>query len=67
MKRYLLFVCPNFYPGGGKRDVAGDFDFLDEIKIHLGRNDIDFPSEYHILDMEERKWIDLEGKEIESL
>jgi hypothetical protein len=64
MKRYLLFACANFYPGGGKHDVAGDFDSLEEIKSHIDLNDV--PSEYHILDMEERKWIDFDGKEVEN-
>lgn len=40
MKRYLLFVGPNFYPSGGWSDFAGSFDELGQAKAHLRRGDV---------------------------
>lgn len=54
MKRFLLFECPHYYPGGGSHDVIGDYDTLEECYQNITDKS---NNDYEILDLEERKWI----------
>lgn len=49
MKRYLLFQGSKYYPSGGMRDFAGDYDTVEEALEARGREDW-----YHIYDTEIR-------------
>lgn len=66
MKRYLLFGYSQYYPGGGSGDVIESFDSMDEVKSYLKLSSTkqDF---YEVLDLDERKWIDVTDSELDKL
>ena len=39
MKRFLVFIYPDYYPGGGVNDIAGDFDTLEDNTVTLRDRD----------------------------
>lgn len=64
MKRFLLFVYPDYYPSGGMCDFAGDFDTLEAALKYLADSKDSGAENYHIWDSEKRcicesnlKWI----------
>lgn len=49
MKRYLLFVCPIYYPGGGWKDFDGDYDTIDGARASALAKEPDY-CKWHIVD-----------------
>lgn len=55
MKRYLLFICSEYYPSGGFNDFYCDGDNLENLKseaelIISGKTGISCADFYHIID-----------------
>lgn len=65
MKKFMLFISEDYYPGGGMFDFVKDFDTLQEAKKY---REIDF-EDYgvHVLNIETREVHFLESGEIKML
>jgi hypothetical protein len=37
MKRFLIFSYVEYYPCGGKHDVSGECDTLEEVKANIAK------------------------------
>lgn len=56
MYRYLLFYCPDYYPGGGMRDCDLKTNNIEELIPFINTNyDDDFMSHIHYYDTVEDK------------
>lgn len=67
MKRYLCFICAQYYPSGGMDDLIGDFETLDEalaflikaienLKVEQDKNteEIWEDNDFYVYDLNER-------------
>lgn len=50
MKRFILFVTPDYYPGGGAYDYAGEYDTLPYALLAAESAEMNPNQSAHVLD-----------------